>query len=166
MHGGIIRVVSLLLLAVGCAHAPTERPSGAGNAPFVWLMGCWESEDGASREVWTRGADGLMFGFNVVHRKGEVAFFEQLRLERRDAGWVYVAAPRGGEATEFVLQAGATSLGRSESEAHAAFVNPEHDYPQRIDYRVDGDRLRAEISDLHQSEVRSWAYRRCQSRAG
>ena len=54
--------------------------------------------------------------------------FEYLRIVERDGGLVYVAQPGGRPPTEFVL----TELDRN----RAVFVNPRHDYPQRIMYAL------------------------------
>ena len=42
----------------------------------------------------------------------------------------------------------------------ATFENPAHDFPQRIQYRRDGDRLVATISARDGSNAMSWTYRR------
>lgn len=54
--------------------------------------------------------------------------FEYLRIVERDGGLVYVAQPGGRAPTEFAL----TKL----DEKRAVFVNPRHDYPQRIVYEL------------------------------
>ena len=54
--------------------------------------------------------------------------FEFLRIVERDGGLVYIAQPGGRSATEFVL----TELDTQ----RAVFVNPRHDYPQRIIYEL------------------------------
>ena len=54
--------------------------------------------------------------------------FEYLRIVERDGGLVYFAQPGGRPPTEFML----TDL----SGKRAVFVNPRHDYPQRIVYEL------------------------------
>ena len=54
--------------------------------------------------------------------------FEYLRIVERDGGLVYVAQPGGRSPTEFML----TELDKK----RAVFVNPRHDYPQRIVYEL------------------------------
>ena len=49
-----------------------------------------------------------------------------LRIVERDGGLVYIAQPGGNPPTEFVL----TELDKK----RAVFVNPRHDFPQRIIY--------------------------------
>jgi hypothetical protein len=64
--------------------------------------------------------------------------FEYLRIVERDGGLVYVAQPGGGSPTEFAL----TELDNQ----RAVFVNPRHDYPQRIVYELlDAGALSASI---------------------
>lgn len=54
--------------------------------------------------------------------------FEYLRIIERNGGLVYVAQPGGNPPTEFVL----TELNNQ----RAVFLNPHHDYPQRIVYEL------------------------------
>lgn len=51
-----------------------------------WLLGCWESADGAESEVWTRGMDGSMLGFAFTLSGGRVAFYEILTIDRGESG--------------------------------------------------------------------------------
>jgi hypothetical protein len=45
------------------------------------------------------------------------------------------------------------------TETEIIFVNPAHDYPQRIRYWQDGRRLNAEISLKDGSRAMRWLYR-------
>lgn len=50
----------------------------------------------------------------------------------------YIAQPGGKPPTAFKRTAG--------GETWARFENPDHDFPQRIEYRREGDRLHAEVA--------------------
>jgi hypothetical protein len=68
---------------------------------------------------------------------GRTAIAEDLRIEQRDDAVYYVARPRGQ---------GETAFRRVESGAgRVVFENPDHDFPKRIMYWRDGDRLHARI---------------------
>ena len=109
-----------------------------------WLTGCWVNEDGSSREVWSESFDGLLFGYSVKMKAGEVSFFEELRIEREQSKHVYIASPRAKGTTEFVLtEYGLTS---------AIFENPAHDFPQRLRYRQNEDELTIDVSSTDQSQ--------------
>jgi len=64
--------------------------------------------------------------------------FEFLRIEVRDGVPAYLAQPQGRPAVEFRQVHG--------DEGSVRFENLAHDFPQRIDYRKNGDALHAEIS--------------------
>jgi len=118
--------------------APKADPAAL--APLAFMAGCWEGEkDGTrSEECWLAPAAGLMVG---VHRdvfKNGRTMFEFLRIEAQPTGVFYLASPRGAPATSFGMVR--ASGGRAE------FVNPMHDYPQRILYWADGrDKLKAVV---------------------
>jgi len=146
-----------LLFSAGCISAPgSESRTGPGH-PLGWLEGCWDTGNG-TQEVWVLASD-YLFGFSTVEKDGRAVFFEQLRIEPTEQDFAYVASPRGGASVRFDLVA--------EAGASATFENPEHDHPQRIRYRLDGDELVAEISLLDGTRAGNWRYRSCSGeRAG
>ncbi|MDX1644246.1 MAG: DUF6265 family protein [Thermoanaerobaculia bacterium] len=151
MRSAILLAVALLSLPVATVLAESSGADG-----LEWLLGCWESADGSATEAWVRDSDGSLTGFAVVLSEGELAFFELLRIRRDEEGrWVYVAYPGGGAPTEFVAD-----LRDRDS---ILFVNPEHDYPQEIAYRREGDRLFARISALGGADPRSFDKRACEA---
>ena len=97
-----------------------------------WLAGAWVGKRRTSsiEERWSPPRGGAMLGVSrtVSESRGKMVAFEYLRIIERDGGLVYVAQPGGRSATEFVL----TELNKQ----NAVFVNPRHDYPQRIIYEL------------------------------
>ena len=78
--------------------------------------------------------------------------FEYLRIVQRDDGLVYVAQPNGNSPTEFVL----TEI----APQRAVFVNPRHDYPQRIVYELSNEgALTTSIGFAKGGRPRSFDYR-------
>ncbi len=69
-----------------------------------------------------------MLGVSRTVKADRMTSFEYLRIVERDGGLVYVAQPGGRTATEFVLT--------EYDKQRAVFVNPRHDYPQRIVYEL------------------------------
>ena len=119
-----------------------------------WLLGCWENADRTESEVWARGTDGSLLGFAVTLSGGQLAFHEILRIHRDESGrFSYAAHPMGGAPT--VFQEASRSADR------VLFSNPDHDYPQEIAYRREGDKLFSTISRLDGADPRSFDKARC-----
>jgi hypothetical protein len=113
------------------------------------MSGHWvgSADDVEMEEAWIEPNGGVMLGVHRDVTPGKSAIFEYLRIEDRDGTVVYIASPMGRGATEFPL----LLLG----ERVAVFENPDHDFPQRIIYRRNGDRLTAQIEGLVDGELRS-----------
>lgn len=122
---------------------------------LAWMAGTWRgsADDVSMEEFWTGPLGGIMLGLHRDVYPDRSAFFEYLRIEQRDPGVVYVASPRGRDATEFVL----VSAGPTE----VVFENPEHDFPQRIIYRREGTLMVSRIEGVLSGEAtfRQWEWR-------
>lgn len=131
----MIRISAMLLLSTSLqAAATTPGPD------FQWLQGHWCSEQEGVRieELWLRPASGEMIGINRTTRSGVMAAFEYLRIVQKDGVTTYVAQPGGSSPTPFLLT--------GHGDSWVAFENPDHDFPQRIEYHRDGENMQAEIS--------------------
>ncbi|MEZ5344995.1 MAG: DUF6265 family protein [Pyrinomonadaceae bacterium] len=100
-----------------------------------WIAGCWENkgktEGSYTMEHWTKPA-GMMLAVSRTVKNGRVGFFEYLRIIEKGADVYYVAKPANAEKeTSFKL----TSLENN----NAVFENPEHDFPQRIVYKLENE---------------------------
>ena len=106
------------------------EPKPAEIAEVEWLAGAWAGTKHTSsiEEHWSPPKGGAMLGVSRTVKGDKMVQFEFLRIVERDTGLVYIAQPGGRTPTEFVL----TNLG----DRKAVFVNPRHDYPQRIVYRL------------------------------
>ena len=132
----LFRCLPLLLCA------PLASPA-AEVAELHWLAGHWvaQQDSGWAEEVWLPPRDGLMLGLGRNGNGAGRTGFEFLRISAdADGTLVYWAAPSGGTPVPFRAE---HVVGQ---EAH--FSNPDHDFPQRIVYRRDGDQLEATISTL------------------
>ena len=100
---------------------------------LTWIAGCWEGEARGAKfqEQWMRPEGDMMMGMSRTLKGGRTVAFEFLQL-RQDGGEIfYVARPQGKEPTPFKLV--------REAEHEAVFENLEHDFPQRIIYRLGAD---------------------------
>ncbi|MCI4645370.1 MAG: DUF6265 family protein [Hyphomonadaceae bacterium] len=156
----MLRSLLLLMvsaLAAACAAGPTPLPIPDPEEvvedvlPLAWLEGCWITEDGSYREVWQRGGKNLLFGFATMSQDGEVVFFEQTRIELETPA--FYAYPAGVGPSPFPMV--------SMSEGEVVFLNPAHDYPQRIRYARESDALVAVISLADETRQNSWHFAHC-----
>lgn len=142
--------VVLVLASVAASLPP---PASAGVDGLAWMTGHWEmlGENRHVEEVWLAPEGGILLGVSRTVRDGRAVAFEFLRIEARGDDVFYVAAPQGAPPTDFRL---VTAEG-----TRAVFENPAHDFPQRIEYRRDGEDLVARISALDESAARASEWR-------
>ena len=136
-----------------CVAVTTLTPVSAENpqelADLAWIAGHWsgQTDEIVMEENWMAPSGGVMLGLHRDVRRGQPAFFEYLRITARNGRLVYVASPRGTGTTEFVL----VSL----EGQRAIFENLEHDFPQRIIYSREGDRLTARVEGMVDGKLQS-----------
>lgn len=134
------------------------EPARASIDELGWLAGAWTGTRRTStiEERWSPPGGGALLGVARTVRSGKMLGFEYLRIVERDGGLVYVAQPGGKPPTEFVL----TEL----SGKRAVFVNPRHDYPQRIIYELgDENVLTTSIGFARKGRLQSSEYGREES---
>lgn len=126
--------IMLLVLIVGClsvcAFSQEQKPTVES---LAWIAGCWE-RTGPNRqtlEQWMKPAGGTMLGMSRTVANGRTVEYEHLLLHQVGDTIYYVATPSRQQRTSFRLV-------RS-SNKEAIFENPEHDFPQRIIYRLQPD---------------------------
>jgi len=101
---------------------------------LAWLSGCWAAanQESGSGEQWMPPAGGTMLGVSRRVHGGKTVAFEFIRITEQDDGkLVFIASPSGQETASFSM----TSIGDRE----VIFENPDHDFPQRIIYRLISD---------------------------
>ncbi|MGQ0760645.1 MAG: DUF6265 family protein [Acidobacteriota bacterium] len=126
-------ITMALLLSNGSVIASAQSPNRTLN-DLSWLAGCWEANI-RGREVneqWMKPAGGIMLGMARTVAQGKAAEFEFTQIrEDKDGAIYYVAKPSGQPEASFIL----LKLQNKE----AVFENPQHDFPQRIIYRLQPD---------------------------
>ena len=109
---------------------------------FEWMSGCWK-RDGRNAESfvvesWGKAHD-MMLGTGQTIRNGRTTGFEFLRIEKRGEKIFYVARPAKAKSeTSFELT--------SYKENNAVFENPTHDFPKKISYSREGEKMTAIVS--------------------
>ena len=145
----MIAAAAALLLAGAAPEAKRAEALG-------WLAGTWVAEEAEGRwseERWAAPRGGVMLGTSLSGQRGQAGWFEFMRIAPdKDGRLAFHASPGGAPASAFPL----VEAGKRE----AAFENPAHDYPTRIQYRRDGNVLSATISGPGGVKARTWRYRR------
>lgn len=106
-------------------------PAAADISSLAWLSGCWayDGKDPGSGEYWMPPIGGAMFAVTRTVREGRTVGFEYLRIAETDGhSLALFASPSGQSPVRFDLV--------SQTSAAIVFENPEHDFPQRIHYRL------------------------------
>lgn len=154
------RLCVLLLAAAWCGMALGAESHSTTLERLAFMTGHWMGTHGdvVMEELWMEPRGGVMLGLHRDAAADGDAFFEYLRIEARNGRVVYIASPKGRGQTEFPL----ARVG----ERSAAFENPNHDFPQRIIYERDGDRLAARVEGVVDGELRSeqWVWQIKESR--
>ena len=147
-----ITFVGLAMLLT--AATPAERSGKTGVDKLSWMSGVWSGRQGHDRteERWSPPKAGVMLGTNLTVSGSSAKAYEFLRIAADDKGRViYWSSPQGRQAVPFELVAAAPN--------EAVFENPKHDYPTRISYRREGNRMAATISGPGGSSPMSWNFR-------
>lgn len=117
-----------------------------------WMNGYWTNQENGStsEELWSTAAGGMMVGVNrSVYPNGKSSF-EFLRIVESQGKVVYLASPGGQTPTPFTL---AKVTGKK-----AVFENMDNDFPQRIIYSREGDKLTARIEDASGEKGMQWTW--------
>ena len=101
---------------------------------LAWLSGCWATVGGeaGSGEQWTIPAGKTMFGVSRTIHNSKTVAYEFTQIRETEAGEIeFIARPSGQAEATFVL----IRL----SDAEVVFENLDHDFPQRIIYRLQAE---------------------------
>ena len=121
---------------------------------MAWLAEAWTGMRRTSsiEERWSPPKGGAMLGVSRTVRGEKMVGFEYLRIVERDDGLVYGAQPGGSPPTEFVLS--------ELKNQRAVFVNPRHDYPQRIVYELSKEGVLKASIGFAIGRLQSFEYKR------
>lgn len=128
----MIAAVSMLAGSAAMAQDVTADRLG-------WMSGCWAAAgaEAGSGEQWMTPAGGTLIGMSRTVKNGKTVAWEAVQIRDVDGKLAYVAKPHNQPEAAFKL----TGLDGQQ----VVFENPQHDFPQRITYKRDGDRLLARI---------------------
>ena len=126
-----VALAAALTLTVGNAAAadPVAR--------LAWLQGCWSAADSSepgSGEQWMAAAGGTVLGTSRTIKGGKTVAYEFIQIREVEPGKLaYIVQPSGRPETTFKLL--------RQTDGEFVFENLEHDFPQRIIYKRESDRL-------------------------
>lgn len=137
-----MKVIPSIVIVIVFAVAVSGQMPAVKLADLSWLAGCWELKNEARglqiTEMWMKPAGDAMIGVGRTLRNGKLADYEFLRIVENADGLAYVSRPSANkEDTTFKLVRSATG--------ELVFENPTHDFPQRIIYKLAGEKLNARI---------------------
>jgi hypothetical protein len=130
-----IALISLALaLPTAFAHAATTVQQ------LDWISGHWCSSGNGEKteEIWLPAHGDVMVGMSRTRDGDRTSGFEYMRIVMVDQRPGFIAQPGGQPPVTFLRTDGDRNWVR--------FENPEHDFPQRIEYRRRGNTLHARIS--------------------
>jgi hypothetical protein len=162
-----MRLLALWSMLTLASTATVAQDGGITSLSSVaWLAGCWSAEQGdaGSGEQWLPPAGGTMLGMSRTVKNGKTVEFEFMQLRLNEQGkLVLIALPSGQKETVFVASAS--------SKDSITFENPQHDFPQRVIYRLEsGGRLIARIEGMRAGALRGMEFpfkrARCEQLAG
>lgn len=137
-----LRVVLLIAMTIPLAAEDIGKVS--------FLAGCWEGPDG--EEHWMKPRGGTMLGIFRDARNPKNVFTEFMLIREEQGTLVLnVQLRMASTSTAFRLK----KLAKEE----VVFENPQHDYPQRIMYKIGDDgQLHARIEGTDKGKVRAFDF--------
>ncbi|GEM_PF-1171284 len=134
------------LILAGAANAQEKKNAVT---DFAWLAGCWDGSSAGREylEQWMKPSGQIMLGMSRSVINGKTREYEFVQIREQDGGIFYVAKPSGQAEASFKLV---------KNENHEAiFENPQHDFPQRIIYKLEKDgSLAAAIEGMSKGQLK------------
>lgn len=150
-------ILAILLIFVYSAGAQSSGKaiSSSKVEDVAWLTGCWQMHDPTKNlritEQWMAPDGGAMLGMSRTVRNGKMTGHEFLRLVRDEISVIYVSRPsQNSSDTTFRIMKWSSN--------EVTFANPAHDFPQRIVYKLDGDKLNARIEGTVDGKTRAFDF--------
>jgi hypothetical protein len=138
---------------MACIRLSVSAQPQSGLDRVSWLHGCWQGTVGQDTvdEQWMAPRGGTMLGMSRTIRGGKTTNYELAVLKEQDGRLAYEAHPSGQPTTMF--------RAREVTDSMVVFENPQHDFPQRLGYRVSGvDALSAWVEGTDKGKQRRIDY--------
>jgi hypothetical protein len=145
MKNKILLIVLILTLACQEKKESTNKQivKDLVEENFDWLVGDWKrtnNEEGKETfESWKKESDTEYLGFGFTIQEKDTISQEKIRLVKENSKWnLHVIAPGDTAPTTFKI---------SSFDANSfTCLNPENEFPKKISYSLEGEKLKAVIS--------------------
>ena len=140
-----MRLTLVITLSVAL-QPPSAQPPGIDDV--AWLTGCWEYSTGSRtvEEHWLAPRAHTMMNVARTVQADKLVEYEMVLIREQDGRLAYEAHPSG--------QASAVFMSRTVGNREVVFENLQHDFPQRVGYKRDGDALLAWIEGPRNGQTR------------
>src|SRR5262245_13953950 len=151
---GEFQMRSFLLIALSLAlQSPTRAPA---IDDVAWLTGCWEYSSGSRtvEEHWLAPRAHSMVNVGRTVQADKLVEYEMVLIREQEGRLAYEAHPSG--------QPSAVFMSRTVGDREVVFENLQHDFPQRVGYKRNGEALLAWIEGTRNGQMRriEFPYRR------
>ena len=139
-------VIGVFLLFCGITLAQEKKTT---IADLAWLAGCWDGSGGGREylEQWMKPSGQTMLGMSRTVMNGKTVAHEFVQIREQEGDLFYIAKPSGQAEASFKLI--------KYNNQEAVFENPQHDFPQRIIYRLEKDgSLAAAIEGMSKGKLK------------
>jgi len=136
----IVAIVSLLTTASFGQSGTIDE--------MTWVLGTWQGSIGKMKviEIWTQVNDLTLEGKNFTISGEDTVAFEYMQFHQTGKHLNFIASPGGKAPTLFTLIKAEGS--------QWIFENKEHDFPQRVAYRLKDSMLIAYIEGPENEEIK------------
>lgn len=108
-----------------------------------WLTGSWtrtnDAEGSQTYEVWKKVSDGVYEGKGWTMQNSDTVFQEDLRIAKTDSIWNLEVRGVNEKPTYFQIT--------TSSEESFTAENEQNEFPKKIEYSIEDNKLKAVISD-------------------
>lgn len=135
----------MALCQVHAQQAPGQKDNSLAGQyqQLAWLAGTWTrlhmKADRTAHERWEKTGENTLAGWGVTLKEKDTLFVEKLQLVVKDNSIWYVADVSENKGPVWFRLTNITPDGFT-------CENPAHDFPQKITYQREGDKLLATIS--------------------
>lgn len=133
-----------LIILSFTSSAWSQSPVALDFTKLSWLEGTWTRTNGtkpgrSAHERWEKSSEQELRGYGVTLQGQDTIFLEKITVLVKDNAIYYVAdVPQNQQPVYFKF----TEI----TESGFVCENPEHDFPKKISYQLESDKLKAQIS--------------------